>query len=822
MSGKQNLSPRLPRSNSTRNLPPPLLPPTPSTANETSNALAGSQSVSGDTQQQQQNEVTGPSSPLRGRSASSQRQLDDRYGDEFTNATPSVPEISVTRARSESSHSMALSKDRRQTSKTRGMDPLAAHLDGSSGGGGSGSSPFATPDPSSEDEADAGDSGAGKHARKSMHTAHSTGVDRTLAPGKTKSKKSFFQRFKKDKKADGGQLDSALSLMDFDFMSLDDLESEKNKHARQPVKVKANRKPKKEFEQLTRVEVLGGDTMTLMDDDASGNRAIFSAVDVDAEIKGPVWALRFSDCGKYLAAAGEDGLLRVWILTAARSSRHHAPATASTAGTGADLDSSLDEDTHNSSLRTTFTHSATLNPTPTAPRRIFEERPRRVYKGHTAAILDIAWSRNGFLATASMDKTVRIWHIDREECLCCLMHDGCVTSVRFHPTDDRYVLSGSLDTRIRIWSLEEKRVMAWNETPNRTFITAVSFTRDGTLCAAGTSTGDCIFYETDGLKYNTQIEVKSSKDRNSKKKITGIEPCPHPWGGEEGLLVTSNDSRIRLYHVRDKSLRRKYKGFECRASQIKAAFSDDGRFIIAGSEDRNVYLWNLLPPAAWPYLPTGQTNSHSQHSNSSNTPTTSTTTAPTPTDPPHPSGRLAGLMHWQTDIGRSASWERFPAGTEAVTCAMFAPKATRDIVYGVVDTLSPASSHPDTTPTPSSPPPQHQHQHPNARAAAIADFLDYSTENTVIAAADMSGRIRIFENRHDPSASAHTRTHHGSLSRPQSTIIPPVIRVRSPEEEEEEGGEMGLWDLGSDGTDEEFGRWGHGREGSGASSRSEG
>ena len=43
--------------------------------------------------------------------------------------------------------------------------------------------------------------------------------------------------------------------------------------------------------------------------------------------------------------------------------------------------------------------------------------PHRCYAGHEADVLDVAWSRSQFLLSASMDKTVRLWHISMDECL---------------------------------------------------------------------------------------------------------------------------------------------------------------------------------------------------------------------------------------------------------------------------------------------------------------------------------------------------------------------------------------------------------------------
>ena len=41
--------------------------------------------------------------------------------------------------------------------------------------------------------------------------------------------------------------------------------------------------------------------------------------------------------------------------------------------------------------------------------------------------------QNYFILSSSMDKTVRLWHISRRECLCCFQHIDFVTAIAFHP-----------------------------------------------------------------------------------------------------------------------------------------------------------------------------------------------------------------------------------------------------------------------------------------------------------------------------------------------------------------------------------------------------
>jgi hypothetical protein len=97
----------------------------------------------------------------------------------------------------------------------------------------------------------------------------------------------------------------------------------------------------------------------------------------------------------------------------------------------------------------------------------------------------------------------------------------------------------------------------------------------------------------DGVRfeYLTHLEVRHSRggSKNSGKKITGLAFMP---GDDRKLLVTSNDSRVRVYD--GYALACKYKGHKNNNSQIRASFSPGAEFIVCGSEDENVYVWSTV------------------------------------------------------------------------------------------------------------------------------------------------------------------------------------------------------------------------------------
>lgn len=309
--------------------------------------------------------------------------------------------------------------------------------------------------------------------------------------------------------------------------------------------------------------------------------------DLSGEHMGAVWTMKFSHCGRLLASAGQDNVVRIWALKNAFDYFNNMRMKYNTEGR---VSPSPSQESLSSSKSDTDTGASSGPEEEDDKNAPFRQRPFCKYKGHTADLLDLSWSKNYFLLSSSMDKTVRLWHISRRECLCCFQHIDFVTAIAFHPRDDRYFLSGSLDGKLRLWNIPDKKVALWNEVDGQTkLITAANFCQNGKYAVIGTYDGRCIFYDTEHLKYHTQIHVRSTRGRNKVgRKITGIEPLP----GENKILVTSNDSRIRLYDLRDLSLSMKYKGYVNSSSQIKASFSHDFSYIVSGSEDKYVYIWS--------------------------------------------------------------------------------------------------------------------------------------------------------------------------------------------------------------------------------------
>lgn len=52
-----------------------------------------------------------------------------------------------------------------------------------------------------------------------------------------------------------------------------------------------------------------------------------------------------------------------------------------------------------------------------------------------------------------------------------------VTCIQFNPTNDDYFISGSLDKKVRMWSIPSRKVVDWSDIHD--MITAVCYYPDG-------------------------------------------------------------------------------------------------------------------------------------------------------------------------------------------------------------------------------------------------------------------------------------------------------------------------------------------------------
>uniref|UniRef100_A0ACD5WQY6 Uncharacterized protein n=1 Tax=Avena sativa TaxID=4498 RepID=A0ACD5WQY6_AVESA len=326
--------------------------------------------------------------------------------------------------------------------------------------------------------------------------------------------------------------------------------------------------------------------------------AVYRGQEIKAH-KGVIVAMKFSADGQYLATGGEDGVVRVWrVVEGERPDElHFAEDDPSCVFFTVNENSELApvNSSEGSKSKDSKSSKGVADPACVViPHRTFalSQVPVHEFYGHDDVVLDLSWSRNGDLLSASMDKTVRLWQIGCNSCLKVFSHTNYVTCVHFHPTSDNYFISGCLDGLVRIWDVRKCLVVDWAN--SKEIVTAVCYRPDGKGAVAGTITGNCRYYDTSDnhLELESQVSLNGRK-KSPHKRIVGFQYCP---SDPKKLMVTSGDSQVRILdgvHVISN-----YKGLTS-SSQVGASFTPDGDHIISASDDSRVYMWNYanqLPP----------------------------------------------------------------------------------------------------------------------------------------------------------------------------------------------------------------------------------
>jgi len=109
--------------------------------------------------------------------------------------------------------------------------------------------------------------------------------------------------------------------------------------------------------------------------------------------------------------------------------------------------------------------------------------------GHTATVTGLAISADGrVLASASEDRTVRVWDVAARAHLAVLQHPAEVYAVAFVPGEADKLLTGSADGRLRCWDLSTAAGLAapavWPQ-GHEAGVRSVACSPDGKWCATG-------------------------------------------------------------------------------------------------------------------------------------------------------------------------------------------------------------------------------------------------------------------------------------------------------------------------------------------------
>ncbi len=212
------------------------------------------------------------------------------------------------------------------------------------------------------------------------------------------------------------------------------------------------------------------------------------------------------------------------------------------------------------------------------PIRIATAQLKATLEGHTNFVWSVAFSPNGkMLASASWDRTVRIWNVNTGRLLHTLTgHTNDIMSVAFSSGGNTLV-SASWDGTIRLWNPNNgklKRTLTGNGS-----VASVVFSPDGQTLVSGNADRTIRLWNAKTWKLE-----KTLKGHTDVVEVVAFSP------DGATLASGSRDTTIRLWNPNNGQHKRTLT--EHTAPVNALAFSPDGATLASGGRDRTIRLWN--------------------------------------------------------------------------------------------------------------------------------------------------------------------------------------------------------------------------------------
>ncbi|MBD2532019.1 hypothetical protein H6G97_21495 [Nostoc flagelliforme FACHB-838] len=289
-----------------------------------------------------------------------------------------------------------------------------------------------------------------------------------------------------------------------------------------------------------------------------------------------IWSIAFHPQGHLIASGGDDHAARVWELQTGKCTKSFQGHSNAVYGIAHSWQQNLLASGHED--QTIKLWDVNLN----APQPLKADlQPFRVLHGHKNRIFSVAFSPNGeFLASASADRTIKLWSPHTGQCLKTLHgHGSWVWAIAFSP-DSNFLASGSYDHTIKIWDVASGECLQTLQ-GHPGSVLAITWSPDGkTLFSSG--------YEKIVKRWDIETGTCLHSWEADSNRVWAVAVSPDT----QYVATGGDDSLVRLWDIHTGVCLRTFSGHTSQVLSI--LFTADGDRMISSSSDRTIKIWNVV------------------------------------------------------------------------------------------------------------------------------------------------------------------------------------------------------------------------------------
>ncbi|QDL11352.1 hypothetical protein DP113_28660 [Brasilonema octagenarum UFV-E1] len=212
----------------------------------------------------------------------------------------------------------------------------------------------------------------------------------------------------------------------------------------------------------------------------------------------------------------------------------------------------------------------------TLQKAVYGVKERNRLTSHKDTVNKVVFSPNGeTIATASSDKTVKLWNLQGKELHTLIGHQDVVNDVVFSP-DGEIIATASYDKTVKLWNLQGKLLHTLSAAHQPSLINIV-FSPDGETIATASYDKTVKLWNREGKPLHTLIGHQGF--------VNDVVFSPDG----ETIATASFDKTVKLWNLQGKE-QQTLTGHKLGVNSI--VFSPDGKTLATASSDNTVKLWN--------------------------------------------------------------------------------------------------------------------------------------------------------------------------------------------------------------------------------------